>query len=297
MTQQQLENSAKQFVLESPWNYVAASEALRPELAGLKLFDTPIFGYADARDPLFAGLKQPEAVGPQFLLPEQWLEGAKSVLSFFLPFTDEVKHSNIGGDRPSPQWMHGRIEGQRMVIKLEEFVCGLLEKEGVRCVIPTADQRFRSVYGPDPSLEGEWQNASFTSNWSERHVAYIAGLGTFSLSKGLITPKGVAGRFGSLVVDRYFEPRPREYTGLYDYCIRCGACVKRCPAGAITLEQGKDHLKCAMLVSQTHLPNAPYYGCGKCQTGVPCERAIPRQSGDRPLESKAGLTKNRRNFL
>ena len=36
------------------------------------------------------------------------------------------------------------------------------------------------------------------STWSERHVAYVSGLGTFGLSGGLITAKGQAVRLGSV---------------------------------------------------------------------------------------------------
>jgi epoxyqueuosine reductase QueG len=36
----------------------------------------------------------------------------------------------------------------------------------------------------------------FSSNWSERHAAYTAGLGTFGLCDGLITPLGKAMRVG-----------------------------------------------------------------------------------------------------
>lgn len=210
------------------------------------------------------------------MVPEEWLQAAKSVVSFFLPFSEEIKRSNTGGEWPSNQWYHGRIEGQRMVMKLCQHLKELLAEEGAHSVIPAADERFHSVTAPNPALGQLWENATFTSNWSERHVAYIAGLGTFSLSKGLITEKGVAGRIGSLVTDMIFPPRSRGYIGLYDYCIRCGACAKRCPAGAISLETGKDHKKCAAFLAKTHVPNASYYGCGKCQSGVPCESRIPK---------------------
>jgi epoxyqueuosine reductase QueG len=62
----------------------------------------------------------------------------------------------------------------------------------------------------------------------------------------------------------------------------CKKCIKRCPAGAIT-EAGKDKLKCyAHLFPGTadHV-KSEYdfigYGCGLCQTGVPCESKIPSQ--------------------
>ncbi len=44
--------------------------------------------------PLYATLKAPEAIGPWFLSPEEWLPGAASVLSFFFPFSQAVIQSN-----------------------------------------------------------------------------------------------------------------------------------------------------------------------------------------------------------
>jgi len=44
------------------------------------------------------------------------------------------------------------------------------------------------------------------SSWSERHAAYAAGLGTFSLNDALITPKGIAHRLGSADYRSYPAP-------------------------------------------------------------------------------------------
>lgn len=75
-------------------NQVGAEEALSPDLAGLPLFDPPLLGISAAHDPLYATLKAPEAIGPWFLSPEEWLPGAASVLSFFFPFSQAVIQSN-----------------------------------------------------------------------------------------------------------------------------------------------------------------------------------------------------------
>lgn len=141
MTNEELIRQAGQFVQDSPFNYVSAEEALSPEMVGLRIYDEPAWGFGDADDPMFRDMQKREAVGPQFMLPGQWLEGAKSVISFFLPSTDAVKRSNIGGELPSKQWLHARIQGQRMVIKLCEFVRDLLQEQGARCVIPATDKR------------------------------------------------------------------------------------------------------------------------------------------------------------
>lgn len=68
-----------------------------------------------------------------------------------------------------------------------------LEAEGYEAVIPCDCPEFWSV-GRAGSNPRAWDpSASFTSVWSERHVAYVCGLGTFGLSRGLITEKGQCG--------------------------------------------------------------------------------------------------------
>jgi epoxyqueuosine reductase len=100
-------------------------------------------------------------------------------------------------------------------------------------------------------------------------------LGTFGLSKGLITAKGVAGRFASIITELELPPDTRNYKSIYEYCSLCGACVKKCPAGAISIKKGKDHIACSAFLDKTTEKYAPRYGCGKCQTGVPCENKVP----------------------
>jgi epoxyqueuosine reductase QueG len=120
-------------------------------------------------------------------------------------------------------------------------------------------------------------------------MAYAAGLGTFSLNDGFITPKGMTMRCGSVVVDLKLAPSIRPYENHLANCRfyaegRCGVCITRCPYGAIT-EKGHDKIKCrdALFWAQkpwiegTHGPGyiGRYAGCGLCQTGVPCESRIP----------------------
>ena len=85
------------------------------------------------------------------------------------------------------------------------------------------------------------------SNWSERHIAYAVGHGTFSLSDGLITECGIAHRCGSVVTSLILPASPREAKSPYSNClfyvgVNCKACISRCPARAIT-EKGHDKKK------------------------------------------------------
>jgi epoxyqueuosine reductase QueG len=89
-------------------------------------------------------------------------------------------------------------------------------------------------------------------------------------------------RIGSVITDLFLEPTVRPYSAVDEYCSMCMVCVKRCPAMAID-EKGKKHGPCSDFLDETARLYRPRYGCGKCQTKVPCEGAIPKQK--RPLAS------------
>ena len=270
---------ASDYLASSAGNHIGKDIALTDDVAGVQIFDAPIFGFAGAEDAYFARLREPDAVGAHFKLPEEWLPGARTVISFFLPYTDRVKSGNaMEKVWPSPEWLHGRIEGQAVLNKICRHLAETLIQEGYPSVVPSLDGRFWSKGSQKGSagLEpGEKDGLCFTSNWSERHVAFICGLGTFGLSKGLITKKGIAGRFGSIVTTLPLEPDERPYQDIYEYCIRCGACISQCPVQAITMEEGKNHEICSKFLGLTSSRFKPRYGCGKCQVNVSCQSCAP----------------------
>ncbi|WP_195267346.1 4Fe-4S binding protein [Eubacterium sp. 1001713B170207_170306_E7] len=245
----------------------------------LQLFDPVLVGVAAADDPLFRRFQEPGVVGPHHRLPKDWLPGARSVVSVFLPYTEAVRAANREDKAlPARAWLIGRIEGQQLI---QGPLCGALmdalRAEGGEVAAPMLDPDFQSWSAADgPEEPG---GLAFTSSWSERHAAYACGLGTFGLSRGIITERGMAGRFFSVVTTLVLTPSPRPDTGLYGDCTQCGACVQRCPAGAITLEGGKAHRPCAAYLDHTLELFSPRYGCGKCQTAVPCEARRPQKSG------------------
>lgn len=267
-----LEKAAAAFLLDHPMNHVQAEDAIRPELTGMRMLDAPIFAVASAADPLFQTLKEPDVVHPDTLLPTDWLPGAKSVISFFIPFSEPVRKANRESRELADEWLHARIEGQMMVDEVGAFVTRWLTERGHAAVYPAAHPDFHWI-------------KPFSSIWSERHVAYIAGLGTFGLSKGLISKKGVAGRYGSIITSAELPVTEREYDNPFAYCTMCGKCAKNCPPKAIDPEKGvqfgKNHQLCSdFLDDNTRPPHGPNqrirYGCGKCQVGVPCEMGIPK---------------------
>jgi epoxyqueuosine reductase len=263
--------SAELFVENSLDNYISKEKAISENVVGMRIYDAPIFAFGAADDKLFEDLKKPLAIGEHFMMPKEWLAAAKTVISFFLPFSEAVKKGNRRDmSWPSEEWLHGRIEGQAMMNKLCMHLKSELINAGYESLVPSMDERFWS------NTDKPAHEEKFTSNWSERHVAYVCGLGTFGLSKGLITKKGVAGRFGSIVTELYLPPDSRGYKDIYEYCSMCGKCIKNCPVNAISLENGKNHQLCLKFQDMTAEKYKPRYGCGKCQVGVPCESGIPK---------------------
>jgi epoxyqueuosine reductase QueG len=166
--------------------------------------------------------------------------------------------------------------GEQFNNRLRQHVVDTLNAAGIQAVAPLLSPLFESRSS---------ERYVFASTWSERHAAYASGLGTFGLCDGLITPAGKAMRVGSVIARIKVPPTPRPYTDHHAYCLFytqgiCGACIDRCPAGAVS-EAGHDKLKCRAHLNpitsdyvKTHY-GFDGYGCGLCQTGVPCESKIP----------------------
>ena len=269
--------------------YNSAEDNFIPTLPESRLYEMPLVGVGSASDGLFEKYKDPGVIGPWYMTPEEWLPGCRSVISLFFPASDEVKKSNRKmKDGTGEYWLYARIEGQTFIQNtMMKLKADLEDNYGMKTCVPQYDSRFIVVKRGE-GVEGYScvNEQTFGSNWSERHAGFICGLGTFGLSKGLITEKGMAGRMGSILIDHEIEPDKRPYTDRYEYCTKCGACIKRCFRNAISLnmdktvtladmDKGKNHNICEEWLGQARKLYAPRYGCGLCQTGVPCESQIP----------------------
>lgn len=233
----------------------------------------PLVGFADAFSPYIQNLKT--IISPTHALPQDALEDPKIVLVYYVPFTRALAKTNQTGTLySSRQWAQAYEETNAMFGVLNEALVCFLEERG-----------YRSAVAPQSAT---FDQERLISDWSHRHMAFAAGLGTFGINNMLITERGCCGRFSSLVTDLDVTPgRPLEG----EYCLykangTCGLCVKHCPAGALTTS-GYDRNKCYAILRKNaevwnmfgssytdetgEKPNsAGSEVCGKCVTGSPC---------------------------
>ena len=250
-------------------------------------FDEPLVQCASADDLLFEEYKK--ILYPEHLTPKEAFELAfgrgsysgGSVISIILPINEKIRKSNrLQTKQPSREWAlfnsFGPIFSRNLLRHTESY----LGQKGYRTVAPAlADWFIIKPFGADSTLG---------SNWSERHIAYAAGLGTVSLNEGFISEKGIAVRLLSVVTDLKLSPDSTERGHHMANCLFfskgiCGACIKRCPAGALSTA-GHDKMKCRnfaygeemkkLAASYGGSPGATS-GCSLCQTNVPCEFRNP----------------------
>jgi epoxyqueuosine reductase QueG len=239
------------------------------EYIGMRFYQTPVFSVGRADDLGFEALRRPEVVGPHHKLPADWLPEARTVISFFLPFDERIRRSNTRDPAvPSNEWLFGRVDAQQHLYSLGAAVCAAFAGEGYRAVCPQTDNRYIMRVSPE---ETDRPIPPYSSNWSERHVGYVTGLGTFGLSTDFISKAGSCGRLISVVTDWDTAADEKDYEHWLDYCNRCGACLRRCPANCYAPGGAKkDHKICRAHIERVCADKKPRYGCGKCMSGVPC---------------------------
>lgn len=255
-------------------DYTSLNTGKTEEYVGMRFFEAPILSIGRANDPGFLNLKKPQAVGEHFLLPTEWLPEAKSVITLFLPFTERVISSNCKDKvQPSMEWLFTRVDGQQHLLATADLVKTALEREGYQAVVPQLDERYIMRTS---LMQTNLPIPAFSSNWSERHVAFVTGLGTFGRHTNFISKRGCCGRLISIITDWDTEADVKDYSGIYDYCSDCGACFRACPATALSME-GKSIRNCSTFLHENSKQYAPRYGCGKCQSGLPCSTAVPKR--------------------
>jgi epoxyqueuosine reductase len=269
-------------------DYVAKSPTNSLRNAGNEqAWAEPLVGFSRGDDDIYQFYK--EDIGSFYWTPLEIFKMAfpeitakpdeLTIISWVLPHTESIKADLRKQTKtPSEKWIRARLYGGEFIDELSRYVADTLTKSGYPAVVPVLSKGFNTQ-----AIEGKY---GFSTSWSERHAAYASGLGTFGLCDGLITPKGKAIRCASVVAQIKIPATPRPYRDHHAYCLHyakgiCGMCISRCPGGAIT-KSGHDKKACAKqcmvtneyAIKQLGLPQKAY-GCGFCQTGVPCESKIP----------------------
>ncbi len=277
---------------ESELNQLAES------FGGGRIFSSPLMGVARGDDPIFQKFK--EVVTPEHLTPaEMWvanglpdvpnLASLLRTVSIICPFTKEIRDAGKNAkDMPPDIYSVGRNHANAFKIDVINKTIRFFQDQGFQATAGMTSQSFNIF-------------KTLRSTWSERHVAFAAGLGTFSLHEALITEVGCNVRICSVITDAPLEVNPRKSDEPYANCLfyakrTCKKCIDRCPAGAIS-EEGHDKIKCYLYgqkvarkmikrlkpilkphhrrIEGQYMEVKPPVGCALCQFGIPCTDKNP----------------------
>ena len=285
----------------------AANELNRlpDRFGGGRIFDRPLIGVSGGDDPIF--LKFKDVVGPKHLTPaEMWeqsglpveenLAARLRIVSIIFPYVELIRReSKSTVEMPAEIYSVGRNFANAFMDDVLEKTVAFFQGKGYRAASGMRSPAFQIIVNENP--------VSVYSVWSERHMAFAAGLGTFSLHEGFISKVGCNIRITSVITDAPFEATPRKSDDPYANCLfyakgKCRRCAERCPGNAIS-EQGHDKLKCYLYgqVVQKEMtqrlkdllkPHLRYIngkeewsypvGCAFCQFDVPCMDRNPLKS-------------------
>jgi epoxyqueuosine reductase QueG len=229
----------------------------------------PIIGFASAQNPLFDQFK--DIIRPTHATPRELLTGAESVVAYFIPFEKGLHKENFKmNNYASRSWAVAYLETNRLISHINEHLRDALESHEYRVALIPPTHNF--------------DEKSLMSDWSHRHVAYVAGIGRFGVHNLIITEQGCSGRLGSLVTDLVLAPSPlpEGERCLHKAGFDCLKCIERCHYRALYAERFDRHACYRQL-----LVNDRYYAdleltdvCGKCSAMVPCSVINPVKNSD-----------------
>ena len=114
-------------------------EGLREEIAGWivefserycaergvePIWREPLVGFADAESPLFPELKV--TAHPAHKVPQDYLPGARTVVSYFLPFKPAIPENNKGGRTPTVEWAEAYKLTNAMAKELSRHIAEMI---------------------------------------------------------------------------------------------------------------------------------------------------------------------------
>ena len=233
----------------------------------------PLVGFADAKHPFILSLK--DIIGPNHGTPDEVLDDASIVIAYYVPYTKELADtSKTDPAIASHEWAVAYEETNAMFKELNTYVIAKLKEWGYDAGISPKTNTFSTT--------------ELKSEWSYRHYAYAAGLGTFGINNMLITKEGCCGRFNNIVTNLDVDPDApmEEELCIYKNNGKCMVCIKNCPANALSPE-GFDRQACYANLQKNaavHTGLGSSYSdesgnasnscgsdvCGKCVTGSPC---------------------------
>ena len=183
------------------------------------LFRKALVGFSSAKDEKYGELKK--LIGEWHLSPAELLPDAESVISYFVPFTKPVFSEPKTLEGGSPLWG----EAYQVINSYFEHINEAIVKYLIGMGYSAKTIPATHTYNPK----------DMKSMWSHRSGAAIAGLGTFGANRLLITEKGSAGRFCTVITSAPLKPgkRPEENRCLYLKNGSCGLCFRICPVHAI----------------------------------------------------------------
>lgn len=227
----------------------------------------PLVGFADAE----IVKKNAADIADTHGVPEDALSGATVVVAYFVPFLKDMAETNIDSGLASSEWACAYEETNTMLSKINEHLIEELNRKG-----------YKAAVHPEA---GSFDRENLISNWSHRHIAFLAGLGTFGINNMLITEQGCCGRYSTVITNLDIDsdqPRNDELCR-YKADGSCKACIYKCPSGALTTE-GFNRQKCYQICMKNAVVHTSFgnsYGtpgeaavgsevCGKCIAGMPC---------------------------
>ncbi len=292
MIREEIQNLLDHFVEDHRDNF------LPKEFNNHQIFSKIFFDVAQGSDPLF--LKYKEIIGKYHLTPEELWKSFNYlppnihpdeifVLSFGFSFSDEIRESGSNSQNsPSELYLIARNYADITINSALLIVQQFIENLNFNAAICHQSHLVEYV--------------GYSSSWSERHVAYIAGLGSFSLTDAFISEYGTNIRLGSIITNATLPISKRKNQTPYSNCLyfaikSCKKCVERCPINAIS-EKGHDKKLChqyGQQVAQKMMekwgillkPSSrrvkgelrqrrfPAVGCALCQFNVPCMSKNP----------------------
>ena len=238
----------------------------------------PVIGFSSASDPLFMNLKK--VTVPDHYLPQDFLKDAMTVLSIFLPFSEEIIKGNYNEENASKEWAIAYTETNELLDRLCSDLAEEFKKLGYAAI------GIKTTHHLSHAGKEYYSYDELFDKWSQKHVGYVSGIGKFGLNNLIITVRGCAGRIGSLITSAEIQPTKRD-TEAPEYCLvkrgdLCHKCIENCPAKVMTRDGKLDRAGCMSYLVKQRKYQENVYGlkegtqtCGKCTVNIPCENRIP----------------------